>query len=43
MNLKYKEFIVIIDTLKLGKKYSDKGFVNRDNGAQGGTHWIFSL
>ena len=21
------------------KKYSDRGFVNIDNGSQGGTHW----
>ena len=25
------------------KIYSDKGFVNIDNGSQGGTHWTFFI
>ena len=36
MNLNYRKFIIIIYTPKI---HSDKGFVNIDNGSQGGTHW----
>ena len=39
MNLNYKEFRIILYTLELIKIYTDKGFVNIDNGRMGGTHW----
>ena len=38
MNLNYKEFINILYTPEIQKFYSEKSFVNIDNGSQGGTH-----
>ena len=43
MNLNYKESIIILYTLELVKIYSDKGFVNIDNGRMGGTHWTYFI
>ena len=39
MNLNYRKFVVILYTPEIQKFFSDKGFVNTDNGSQGGTHW----
>ena len=40
MNQNYKEFIIILQTNpKNSNIHSDKGFLNIDNGSQGGTHW----
>ena len=37
MKIIYKEFITLYP--RGSKIYSDKGFVNLDNGSMGGTHW----
>ena len=39
MNHNYREFIIILYTPEIQKIYSDKRFVNIDNGSQGGSHW----
>ena len=39
MSLNYKEFIIILYILEILKFYSDKGFVNIDDGRMGGSHW----
>ena len=38
MNLNYKEFTIIIKNPRHSKIYSDKTFVDIDNGSQSGTH-----
>ena len=39
MILNYKEFLNYPIYPIASKIFSDKGFVNIDNGSQGGTHW----
>ena len=43
MNLNYKEFIIILYILVIQKLKSDRGFVNIDDGSQGGTHWTYFI
>ena len=39
MSHNYRNFIIWSIYPRDCKIYSDKGFVNIDNGSQGGTHW----
>ena len=40
MKVNYKNFIIILYTPGIQKIYSDKGFVNNDDGRKEGTHWM---
>ena len=39
MNLNYKEFIIILYTHGDSKIFSDRGFLNIDDGRLNGSHW----